>query len=47
VLTANASTQDVSFKDARSGKTFTGRLEAGRAALLRVGEQDNLIADYH
>ena len=47
VLTSEAPTQDVSFKDARSGKTFTGHLEAGHAALLLVGEQGDLIANYH
>jgi hypothetical protein len=47
VLTSEAPTQVVSFTDARSGKTFTGRLEAGRAALLLVGEHGDLIANYH
>jgi hypothetical protein len=47
VLTSEAPTQAVSFKDARSGKTFSGTLEAGRAALLLVGEHGDLIANYH
>jgi hypothetical protein len=47
VLTSEAPTQDVSFTDARSRKTFTGRLEAGRAALLLVGEHGDSIANYH
>ncbi len=47
VLTSEAPTQDVSFTDARSGKSFNGRLESGRAALLLVGEHGELLANYH
>ena len=46
VLTSEAPTQGVSFTDVRSGKTFTGSLEAGHAALLLVGEHGDLIANY-
>ena len=46
VLTSEAPTQPVSFTDARSGKTFAGTLEAGRAALLLVGEHGDLLAHY-
>jgi len=47
VLTSEAPTQGVNFRDVRSGKTFTGSLEAGHAALLLVGENGDLIANYH
>jgi len=47
VLTSEAPAEDVSFQDSRSGKTFTGHLEAGHAALLLVGENGDLIANYH
>ena len=47
VLTSEAPTQSVSFTDVRSGKTLTGRLEAGHPALLLVGERGALIANYH
>jgi hypothetical protein len=47
VLTSEAPTQDVSLTDVRSGKTFTGSLEAGHAALLLVGEHGDLITNYH
>jgi hypothetical protein len=47
VLTSEAPTQSVSFTDVRSGKTFTGTLEAGHAALLLVGERGDLITNYH
>ncbi len=46
-LTSEAPTQDISFTDTRSGKTFSGSLEAGHAALLLVGEHGDLIANYH
>jgi hypothetical protein len=46
VLTSEAPTQDVSFTDTRSSKTFSGRLEVGHAALLLVGEHGDLIANY-
>jgi hypothetical protein len=46
VLTSETETTTVSFTDTRSGKLFSGRLEAGRAALLLVGEHGDLIARY-
>ena len=46
VLTSETDTTAVAFTDKRSGKTFTGRLDAGRAALLLVGEDGHLLADY-
>jgi hypothetical protein len=46
VLTSEASTQQVSFTDTRSGKTFAGTLQGGHAALLLVGEHGDLLANY-
>jgi len=46
VLTSETETTTVSFTDTRSGKLFSGRLEAGRAALLLVGEHGDLIVRY-
>ena len=46
VLTSETETTTVSFTDTQSGKLFSGRLEAGRAALLLVGEHGDLIARY-
>ncbi len=45
-ITSEAATQTVSFTDARSRKTFEGTLQAGRAALVMVGEDGNLLASY-
>lgn len=46
VLTSETETTPVSFKDTRSNKTFSGRLGAGRAALLLIGEKGELLASY-
>jgi glycosyl hydrolase family 42 (putative beta-galactosidase) len=47
VLASESSQSDVSFKDLRSGKKFSGKLPTGRAALLLVGTDGKLIATYH
>jgi hypothetical protein len=47
VLTSETETSMVSFTDARSGKSFTGTLAAGRAALVLVGADGKLLASYH
>lgn len=47
VLTSETATQTVRFTDKRSGKTFSGSLEAGHAALLLVTESGKLLANYH
>jgi hypothetical protein len=47
VLTSESSASEVSFRDARSGKVFAGRLEPGRAALLLVNDQGELLASYN
>ena len=46
-LTSETGTQVVSFRDDRSGKTFTGSLQAGRGALLLVGERGDVLASYN
>jgi hypothetical protein len=46
VLTSETETMPVSFRDARSGTSFAGTLDAGRAALLLVGEKGELLASY-
>ncbi|HEX4006821.1 MAG TPA: alpha-amylase family protein [Acidobacteriaceae bacterium] len=46
VLASETNQTDVSFRDQRSGKTFTGTLDPGRASLLLVGEDGTLIANY-
>jgi hypothetical protein len=47
VLTSESPRQQVTFRDAASGRSFTGELEAGRAALLLVGRDGNLLATYN
>lgn len=37
---------EVSFRDAASGKVFSGLLDSGRAALLLIGRQGRLLASY-
>ena len=46
VLTSETESMPVSLTDARSGKSFSGTLDAGRAALLLVSEQGTLLASY-
>ena len=46
VLTSETETAPVSFTDTRSGKSFSGALDAGHAALLLVGEHGDLLAAY-
>lgn len=47
VLTSESVQQDVTFRDHRSGKQFSGSLAPGRAALLLVGEDGGLLAVYN
>lgn len=47
VLTSETNNTAVEFRDGRSRKTFTGTLEPGRAALLMVGTDGRLLAQYH
>ena len=46
VLTSETTTTSVAFTDVRSGKGFSGTLDAGRAVLLLVGEKGDLLAKY-
>ncbi|WP_432432244.1 beta-galactosidase [Granulicella aggregans] len=46
-LTSETEDSAVSFTDKRSGKVIAGRLGAGKAALLLVGEHGELLATYH
>lgn len=46
VLTSETETSPVSFTDTRSGKSFSGTLDSGHAALLLVGEHGDVLADY-
>jgi hypothetical protein len=47
VLASESAASDMSFRDARSGKVFAGRLEPGRAALLLVSDRGELLASYN
>jgi len=47
VLASESSASEMSFRDTRSGKVFAGRLEPGRAALLLVSDQGELLASYN
>ena len=46
-LTSETGTTKISFRDERSGKTFSGTLQAGRGAMLLVGERGDLLASYN
>jgi len=46
VLTSETESSPVSFTDTRSGKSFSGTLDAGHAALLLVGEDGDVLANY-
>jgi hypothetical protein len=46
VLASETNDTDLSFRDVRSGKTFSGKLEPGRASLLLVDQDGSLIASY-
>ena len=46
VLTSESDQREVSFRDQRSGKEFSGKLDPGRAALLLIGEDGSVLAAY-
>ena len=46
VLTSETETMPVSFRDTRSGKSFSGTLDAGRAALLLISDKGELVTSY-
>ena len=47
VITSESNREQVEFKDARSGKEFSGTLTSGRAAILLVGADGKLLATYN
>ena len=47
VLASESNQTNVSFRDQRSGKDFSGPLTNGRAALLLVGVNGTILASYH
>ncbi len=47
VLTSESNQEAVEFRDVRSGKSFSGQLENGRAALLLIDDQGNLVTTYN
>ncbi|MGA3222496.1 MAG: beta-galactosidase [Acidobacteriaceae bacterium] len=47
VLASESNQKAIAFHDVRSGKDFSGQLENGRAALLLVGDDGNLITTYN
>lgn len=47
VITSETSEPRLSFQDERSGRSFSGQLSPGRAALLLVGEKGNALASYN
>ena len=47
VMTSESNQQVVTFRDTRSGHSFSGTLGAGRAAILLVGTDGELITSYH
>jgi hypothetical protein len=46
VLTSESSSSEMSFRDIRSGMVFAGKVEPGRAALLLVSDQGEVLASY-
>jgi hypothetical protein len=48
VITSESSgSSDIIFRDQLSQKQFSGRLDPGRAAILLVEQNGNLVASYH
>jgi len=47
VLTSESTSPEISFRDNRSGKVFSGKLEPGRAALLLVSDTGDLLTSYN
>jgi hypothetical protein len=46
VLVSETGRKDVSFRDGRSGKEFSGTLDSGRSAMLLVGDDGRVVAAY-
>ena len=47
VLMSESDQKAISFHDVRSGKDVSGQIEPGRAALLLIGDDGELIASYN
>jgi hypothetical protein len=47
VLTSESNQNAVAFHDMRSGKEFSGHLENGRAALLLISDEGQIITSYN
>ena len=47
VLTSESNRKAIEFHDLRSGKDFSGQLENGRAALLLISDEGELLASYN
>jgi hypothetical protein len=47
VLTSESLATDISFRDTRSQKEFSGKLEPGRAALVLVSDRGEVLASYN
>jgi len=47
VLTSESNQVRAEFTDARSGRSYSGSLESGRAAILLVGADGKLLANYN
>jgi hypothetical protein len=47
VVTSETEEPRINFKDEASGKEFSAQLPSGRAALLLVGKNGNLLASYN
>jgi hypothetical protein len=47
VLTSESNRTEVSFTDLRSGRSISGKLAGGRAALLLIGTNGKLLATYN
>jgi hypothetical protein len=47
VVTSESDQRQVSFRDQRSGKTFSANLDPGRSALILIGEDGTALASYN
>jgi hypothetical protein len=47
VLTSQSGQAEVSFRDAASGRTITGQVQPGNAAMLLIGESGEILASWN
>jgi hypothetical protein len=47
VITSESNQSNVTFTDARSGKTLSGRVEPGGAAIILVGVDGNVTGSWN